>query len=93
MTSTFKKLFATALTVAIVAGASTNAFAVSNAVKYACMGDYLSYCSGHAPGSAGVKQCMRANGSKLSKGCVGALVKAGMVSQSEVSRRAASLGR
>ncbi|MBU2582340.1 MAG: hypothetical protein KJ622_11545, partial [Alphaproteobacteria bacterium] len=67
--------------------------AVSSAVKYACMGDYFSYCSDHAPGSSGVKQCMRANGNKLSKGCVRALVKAGMVSQSEVSRRAASLGR
>ena len=90
MTSTFKKALATAITVAVVAGSASNAFAVSNAVKYACMGDYFSYCSDHAPGSAGVKQCMRANGSKLSKGCVGALIKAGYVSQSEVSRRTAS---
>ena len=93
MTSTFKKAIATALTIAVVAGSASNAFAVSNAVKYACMGDYFSYCSGHAPGSAGLTQCMRSNGSKLSKGCVGALVKAGYVSKSEVSRRAASLGR
>lgn len=93
MTNTFKKAFATAITVAIIAGSASNAFAVSNSVKYACIGDYLSYCSSHAPGSAGVKRCMRANGSKLSKTCVRALVKAGYVSQSEVSRRAASLGR
>ncbi len=91
MTNIFTKTIATAITVAVVAGASTSAFAVSSSVKYACMGDYLSYCSGHAPGGAGVKRCMRANGSKLSKTCVRALVKAGMVSQSEVSRRAASL--
>ena len=75
---------------AIFAATATQAFAVSSSVKYACMGDYFSYCSDHAPGSAGVKQCMRANGSKLSKGCVGALIKAGYVSQSEVSRRTAS---
>ena len=75
---------------AIFAATATQAFAVSSSVKYACMGDYLSYCSGHAPGGAGVKRCMRANGSKLSRRCVKALVKAGYVSQSEVSRRAAS---
>jgi hypothetical protein len=93
MTSIVKKALATAITVAVIAGASSNAFAVSGSVKYACMGDYLSYCSGYAPGGSGVKQCMRRNGSKLSKGCVSALVKAGYVSQAEVSRRAASLGR
>ena len=79
-----------ALTLAIFAATATQASAVSSSVKYACMGDYLSYCSGHAPGGAGVKRCMRANGSKLSRRCVKALVKAGYVSQSEVSRRAAS---
>jgi len=93
MTNTFKKALATAITVAIVAGSASSAFAVSSSVKYACMGDYLSYCSGHAPGSKGVKRCMRSNGSKLSKSCVRALVKAGYVSKAEVSRRAASLGR
>lgn len=93
MTNTFKKAIATAITVAVIAGSASNAIAVSSAVKYACMGDYFSYCSNHAPGSAGVKRCMRANGSKLSKSCVRALVKAGYVSKSKVSRRAAALGR
>ncbi|MBU1212577.1 MAG: hypothetical protein KJ587_15060 [Alphaproteobacteria bacterium] len=82
-----------AITFAVLAASATQASAVSQAVKMACIGDYLSYCSAHSPGSPGVRSCFRANGSKLSKGCVGALVKAGMVSQSEVSRRAASLGR
>ena len=82
-----------ALTLAIFAATATQASAVSSSVKYACMGDYLSYCSQHAPGGSAVKQCMRANGSKLSRGCVSALIKAGYVSKKEVSRRAASLGR
>lgn len=80
------------LTVAIVALGlqASAASAVSLAVKRACIGDYLSYCSSYAPGSAKVRQCFRTNGSKLSKGCVSALVTAGMVSKAEVARRAAS---
>lgn len=94
MTSFNTKTIATALTVAILATtASSQAFAVSRSVKMACLSDYLSYCSAHAPGSAGVKTCMRANGSKLSSRCVKALVNAGYVSKAEVRRRAASLGR
>jgi hypothetical protein len=93
MTSFTTKAIVTALTFAALAATATQASAVSSSVKYACMGDYLTYCSSHAPGSSGVKRCMRSNGSKLSRTCVKALVKAGYVSQAEVSRRAASLGR
>ncbi len=82
-----------AVSLAVLAITATQASAVSSSVKYACMGDYLSYCSQHAPGSAGVKRCMRKNGSKLSRTCVKALVKAGYVSKKEVRRRAAKLGR
>jgi len=81
------------ITFAVLAATATQASAVSRAVKMACIGDYLSYCSTHSPGSPGVRKCFRTNGSKLSKTCVRALVKAGMVSQTEVSRRAAKLGR
>ncbi|MCH9808701.1 MAG: hypothetical protein K0U74_13300 [Alphaproteobacteria bacterium] len=93
MTGFNTKAIATALTFAVLAVSTTQASAVSSSVKYACMGDYLSYCSSHAPGSSGVKRCMRRNGSKLSRTCVKALVKAGYVSKSEVRRRAAKLGR
>lgn len=82
-----------ALTLAIIAVSATQASAVSNSVRYACMGDYLSYCSMHAPGGTAVKRCMRRNGSKLSRRCVKALVNAGYVSKKEVRRRAAKLGR
>ncbi len=69
---------------------TTGAFAVPNSVKVACLGDYLSYCSSHRPGSSSLNRCMRRNGTKLSRRCVKALVKAGYVSQAEVSRRAAN---
>ncbi|MCH9809007.1 MAG: hypothetical protein K0U74_14880 [Alphaproteobacteria bacterium] len=82
-----------AVTLAVIAVSTTQASAVSPAVKRACMGDYFSYCSSHAPGSPGVKRCMRRNGSKLSRTCVNALVKAGYVSKRKVRRRAAKLGR
>jgi hypothetical protein len=84
----------TALTAAALlggAGALTgDAHAVSLKVKLACAGDYYSYCSDHSPDSPGVRQCMRANGLKLSRSCVDALVSAGEVSKEEVARRAAS---
>jgi hypothetical protein len=83
----------TVLTFAVVAVTSTQAFAVSSSVRNACIGDYLSYCSSHAPNSPGVRRCMRANGSKLSRRCVTALTKAGYVSKRKTRRRAAKLGR
>lgn len=73
-----------------VAVPSGDAGAVSLRVKLACASDYYAYCSDHAPDSPGVRQCMRTNGLKLSKGCVNALVGAGEVSKDEVSRRSAS---
>lgn len=81
------------LTFAIIAASATQAFAVSSSVRSACTGDYLSYCSAHAPNSPGVRRCMRANGSRLSRRCVNALIKAGYVSKRKTRRRAAKLRR
>jgi len=68
---------------------ATAASAVPLSVKRACIGDYFSYCSQHAPGSKGVRKCFRKNGLKISKGCVKALISTGMASKAEVARRAA----
>jgi hypothetical protein len=68
----------------------TQAGAVSASVQSACAGDYLAYCSQHDPDGSGVRRCMRANGHKLSKSCVNALIAAGEVSKEEVSRRSAN---
>ena len=68
---------------------TTAASAVSMRVQTACASDYMAYCSQHDPDGPGVRKCMRANGPKLSKGCVNALIAAGEVSRAEVARRAA----
>jgi hypothetical protein len=81
----------TALAAAIAAAGMTllagNASALSLGVKLACASDYYKHCSQHSPSSPGVRQCMRAVGAGLSKGCVNALISAGEVSQAEVSHR------
>lgn len=84
-----------ALAAALLFGAVTlpasQAGAVSNAVKAACMGDYFSYCSAYAPDTPQLRRCMSAAGPKLSGRCINALIAAGEVSKAEVNRRAASL--
>lgn len=66
----------------------TQAGAASPGVRSACASDYFAYCSQHDPDGRGVRQCMRANGLRLSPACVNALVAAGEVSKKEVARRA-----
>jgi hypothetical protein len=68
----------------------TEAAAVSPRVRSACTGDYFAYCSQHDPDGPDVRRCMRANGLKLSNGCLQALIAAGEVSKREVARRAAT---
>jgi hypothetical protein len=75
---------------AALSGGPSEAGAVSARVKMACAGDYFSFCSQHSPTSPAVRQCIRANGYKLSDGCVSALVAAGEVSKEDVSRRQAA---
>jgi hypothetical protein len=77
-------------TLSALAGGHSEAEAVSARVKMACAGDYFSYCSQHSPSSPAVRQCMRANGLRLSDRCVSALLAAGEVSASEVARRQAA---
>jgi hypothetical protein len=67
---------------------ASGAGAVNWRVQMACASDYYAYCSQHDPDGPGVRQCMRANGLKLSKACVDALISAGEVSKAEVARRA-----
>ncbi len=89
-TSTARTILAAAIVTAAMGFQVSSASAYSAAVTRACTGDYLSYCSHTMPGSSKLTQCMRKAGPRLSRGCVGALVKAGLVSKSEVNRRAAA---
>ncbi len=86
-TTAIRGILTTAIAFGALAVQASQAGAVSTSVKLACMSDYFSYCSQHEVGSQELRQCMRAAGPKLSKRCVNALVSAGEVSQTEVSRR------
>ena len=86
------RITATSLKAALGLGAvllvATGAAAANARVQSACAGDYFAYCSQHPTEGPGVRACMRANGLKLSSGCVDALVSAGEVAKAEVTRRA-----
>lgn len=69
---------------------STQAGAVSLAVKMACASDYYAHCSQHDPDSPGVRKCMRTVGKNLSQRCIGALVAAGEVPKSVVEKKVAA---
>lgn len=73
------------LTLVVLMLSASQATAVSEAVTAACKNDYFAYCSAHAVGSEGLRQCMRATGPDLSMRCVYALIKSGDVSLAEVT--------
>lgn len=80
-------VFAVILATSLLTFSASTGHAASARVRSACMGDYFAHCSAHAPDSPGVRKCMRAHGSQLSRDCVDALVAEGEVSRTEVERR------
>ncbi len=88
-TTTFR-LVAAALAISTVVIHSNQASATSLGVQLACASDFYAYCAKHDPDGAGARSCMNANGAKLSKRCVNALVAAGEISKAEVARRTAA---
>ncbi len=89
MTKSFK-ILAAAIALTTSAFSANQASATSLAVQLACATDYYAYCSKHDTEGPGVRACMRANGERLSKRCVNALVSAGEVSKAEVERRSSA---
>jgi len=61
--------------------------------KRQCAEDYRRFCSQWGLKTRGLENCMRRHGDYLSKRCVKGLIAAGAVSQAEVNRRRAALGR
>jgi hypothetical protein len=61
--------------------------------KRQCAEDYRRFCSQWGLETRGLENCMRRHGDYLSKRCVKGLIQAGAVSQAEVNRRRAALGR
>ena len=88
-TSASLKGLASAIALSTIAFHANQASAASLTVQLACAADYYAYCSKHDPDGPATRACMNANGAKLSKRCINALVAAGEVSRAEVDRRAA----
>lgn len=61
--------------------------------KRKCAEDYRRFCSQWGLETRGLQNCMRRHGDYLSKRCVKGLIQAGAVSQAEVNRRRAEIGR
>jgi hypothetical protein len=61
--------------------------------KRQCAEDYRRFCSQWGLETRGLENCMRRHGDYLSKRCVKGLIAAGAVSQAEVNRRRAAIGR
>lgn len=74
------------LTTAVLCASSAGAHAVGFKTQLNCASDYYSYCSQYSVGTPEVRKCMRANGPRLSKGCINALIEDGEVSKAEVER-------
>lgn len=79
------------LAVATLFFLTSEASAVSQAVKNACANDYMDHCATHRVDTDGLRQCMRKAGAKLSKVCINALVASGEVSKGEVVARKKAL--
>jgi hypothetical protein len=58
-----------------------------------CADDYRRFCHQWGLETRGLENCMRRHGDSLTNACIAALVQAGEVSQAEVNRRRAALGR
>jgi len=58
-----------------------------------CADDYRRFCHKWGLETRGLENCMRRHGDRLTNACIAALVRAGEVSQAEVNRRRAALGR
>ncbi len=78
-----------ALFALVAAPAGSNAVGLSTQLN--CASDYYAYCSSHPVGSPGVRKCMRANGPRLSKSCINALIADGEISKTEVEQTKAKI--
>jgi len=58
-----------------------------------CADDYRKFCHQWGLETKGLENCMRRHGDKLTNSCIAALVRTGQVTQAEVDRRKAALGR
>ena len=80
-------------TLLIIVGVVLFSASTAEAGKRQCANDYRRFCSQWGLETRGLQNCMRRHGDYLTPACIRGLVQAGAVSQSEVNRRRAALGR
>lgn len=97
MRDRYRPLFALALVAGFACAAPATVWAQAGAIstdmQTYCVGDYKKFCGDWGLDSRGLNLCMRKAGPSLSPACVQALVKAGKISQGDVDKIKAKLGR
>jgi hypothetical protein len=83
---------AISIAVAFIVFGVCSAQAAHKDVKH-CADDYRKFCHQWGLETKGLENCMRRHGDKLTNACIAALVRTGQVTQAEVDRRRAALGR
>ena len=66
---------------------------ISKGMQTYCVNDYKKFCGQYGLQTSALNLCMRKAGPSLSPACVRALVQAGKISQAEVNRVKAQMGR
>jgi len=82
-----------ALAFALVLLATGAQAEITQRLKQACRAEYFAYCSEHAVGSAGLRECMRAVEARLSHPCLKELVASGEASPGDIRRYKARKSR
>jgi hypothetical protein len=66
---------------------------ITKGMQNNCANDYKKFCGDYGLESSALNLCMRKAGPSLSPACVQALVQAGKISQAEVNKIKAQLGK
>ena len=66
---------------------SVSATAVGWQTQMSCASDYYAFCSKFSVGTPELRKCMRANGPRLTKSCISALIADGEISKAEVAQQ------
>jgi hypothetical protein len=66
---------------------------ITKGMQNNCVNDYKKFCGDYGLQTSALNLCMRKAGPSLSPACVQALIQAGKISQAEVDRIKAQMGR
>jgi hypothetical protein len=86
-------VFALPLLFLTPSAALAQAGTITKAMQNNCVNDYKKFCGDYGLQSAALNLCMKKAGPSLSPACVQALVQAGKISQADVDKIKAKLGR